>query len=63
MLMIEYIIFAYNIIMPLMQGLDRLGRYIKWGRHGKKYYYSSNSTKAIAKYKAMQQARAIFANR
>ena len=47
--------------MPIKSGKDREGKYYRWGKTGKKYYYGSGKlTRAKAKAKATDQQRAIF---
>jgi len=51
--------------MPVINGLDKFGRYYQWGKHGKKYYYISGDkiTREIARNRAIIQGRAIYKNR
>ena len=51
--------------MPVQQGRDQKGCFMRWGLRGKKYYYTCNSKieKNAASDKASEQGRAIEANR
>ena len=48
--------------MPVISGRDKKGKYLKWGKSGKKYYYNSEASKKRARVKALEQARAIYAS-
>lgn len=50
--------------MPVQKGNDSNGSYFRWGEHGKKYYFDSNSnrSKQLARKKAEKQGRAIKAS-
>ena len=51
--------------MPVKTGTDSKGCFARWGRSGKKYYYTCGNTTAreSAKKKAAEQGRAIQASR
>ncbi len=46
--------------MPLIYGKDKKGKYVKWGKSGKKYHYKTEAGKSGAINKAKKQAKAIF---
>ena len=50
--------------MPVAYGKDVNGVYMRWGRSGKKYYYTPNNKKSRdkAKEKAKKQGIAIHAS-
>ena len=48
--------------MPIMYGKDELGKYVKWGKSGKKYYFVSENGKKRAIKKAKKQAKAIYSS-
>ena len=48
--------------MPLIQGEDKKGYYIKWGEHGHHYYFRTYSGKNRAIKSALKQAKAIYYN-
>ncbi len=50
--------------MPVQQGKDSEGCYMRWGNSGKKYYYicGDDVSRKRARQKALLQARAILAN-
>ena len=52
----------YFIGMPVHLGSDSNGKYYQWGTSGKKYYFTSEKTKKIAKEKATKQGIAIYAS-
>lgn len=41
--------------MPIIEGSN----YVKWGRHGKKYYFYTAKGKLIARARALNQMKAI----
>lgn len=49
--------------MPIINSSDKRGRYYKWGKSGKKYYYNTERGKKRAKSKAIAQGRAILFGR
>ena len=51
----------YNIFMPLIFGRDKKGNYVKYGKHGAKYYFYDIPSKNRAIRRAGLQARAIHA--
>ena len=50
--------------MPIMRGNDTNGSFMRWGEHGKRYYYKPNDKKSRdrAKEKAKKQGIAIHAS-
>jgi hypothetical protein len=48
--------------MPIHEGKDRLGPYIQWGKHNKKYYYKLDDVKSKEKAygQVVKQIHAIF---
>lgn len=51
--------------MPVNYGKDSEGCWARWGQQGKKYHYTCGNAQAReqARKKALEQARAIQANR
>jgi hypothetical protein len=51
-----------KIKMPINHGYDRIGHYLRWGMHGKKYYFNPNSRRSFhnAHEKALRQGVAIM---
>jgi len=49
--------------MPVEKGKDSKGKFYRWGKSGKKYYYSDRSSETRAKNKASKQGRAIKASK
>jgi hypothetical protein len=51
--------------MPVHNGRDEKGSYLKWGNRGAKYYYKNGSAASLrnALKKVMKQARAIMMSR
>jgi len=45
--------------MPIIISEDKKGKYIKWGKQGKRYYYNTSKGFVTAYSKAMKQMRAI----
>lgn len=47
--------------MPLIRGIDIVGNYYKFGKHGHKYYYHAKDKKSRneARHLAVQQGKAI----
>lgn len=48
--------------MPIHTGQDKNGQFYQWGKTGKKYYFSNEETKKIAKRKAEKQQTAIYSS-
>lgn len=50
--------------MPVERGRDKDGTFYRWGKSGKKYYYTPNNkqSREQAKTKALRQGRAIKAS-
>lgn len=48
--------------MPIHAGKDSRGKYMRWGHHGKKYYYTSAAGRSMAKKKAQKQAVAAYSH-
>jgi len=48
--------------MPVQNGSDSKGKFYRWGKSGKKYYYSDGVSETRAKNKALKQGRAIKAS-
>lgn len=50
--------------MPVETGYDNKGCYARWGKKGKKYYYTCNNIRERkeAKDKALKQGKAIESN-
>lgn len=47
---------------PLERGEDSSGTYVRWGKSGKKYYYTNDASYASAKKKALAQAKAVLSS-
>lgn len=45
--------------MPLINGHDVIGKYYKFGKNGKRYYYHNKQTQELACKKALRQGKAI----
>ena len=45
--------------MPVVHGKDKDGKFFRYGKSGKKYYYKTEIGKKRAKSLAMKQGRAI----
>ena len=54
---------VWNNKMPVKYGKDKKGRFARWGRRGKKYYYSNKASRTRAVNKAKRQGRAIHGSR
>ena len=50
--------------MPISQKTDRTGTYFQYGKHGKKYYYTTGNKKSreAAYNKAIKQMIAIYSS-
>jgi hypothetical protein len=48
--------------MPTHEGKDKKGKFVQWGKSGKKYYYKDEQSKKEAIKKADSQASAIYAS-
>ncbi len=49
--------------MPVKRGHDKKGKFYRYGKTGKKYYFKTEAQRKRAKQKAMIQAYAIEMNR
>jgi hypothetical protein len=49
--------------MPIVSKRDKIGKYLQWGKHGKKYYFNENERSFKAAHiKVINQMRAAYAN-
>jgi len=49
--------------MPIIKGRDKNGNYYRYGKSGKKFYYTTEDTRKQAKRKAILQGWVIERNR